>query len=139
MKVQKRYLLFIAGFVWAIAGFNILKLGVEAYQSYMNMINFLLSLAVFGIFMKYVFHKMVQKHTHRIISYEEELQLFIKFFDIQAFCIMAFMMTMGISLRVFHLVPEIFIAVFYTGLGASLFCAGILFFVQFYLYIKEEK
>ena len=72
-------------------------------------------------------------------QYEEELQLFIRFFDIQAFCIMAFMMTMGISLRAFHLVPDIFIAVFYTGLGVSLLCAGILFLVQFYLNIKEEK
>jgi hypothetical protein len=52
---------------------------------------------------------------------------------------MAFMMTMGISLRAFHLVPDIFIAVFYTGLGVSLLCAGILFLVQFYLNIKEEK
>ncbi|MBM6798481.1 hypothetical protein H7U28_06595, partial [Coprobacillus cateniformis] len=92
-----------------------------------------------GIFMKFVFYKMVQKHTNRIISYEEELQLFIRFFDIQAFCIMAFMMTMGISLRAFHLVPDIFIAVFYTGLGVSLLCAGILFLVQFYLNIKEEE
>ena len=112
MKVQKKYLLLIAGFVWAVAGFNILKLGLEAYPPYISVINFILSLLVFGIFMKFVFYKMVQKHTNRIISYEEELQLFIRFFDIQAFCIMAFMMTMGISLRAFHLVPDIFIALY---------------------------
>ena len=57
----------------------------------------------------------------------------------QAFCIMAFMMTMGISLRVFHLVPDIFIAVFYSGLGASLLCAGLLFLVQFYFNVKEKN
>ena len=74
MKVQKKYLLLIAGFVWAVAGFNILKLGLEAYPPYISVINFILSLLVFGIFMKFVFYKMVQKHTNRIISYEEELQ-----------------------------------------------------------------
>lgn len=137
MKVQKKYLLFIAGIVWGIAGFNILKIGIEAYASYFSIINFILSAVVFTIFMKFVFAKMVNKHTRRITSYEEELQIFIKFFDVQAFCIMAFMMTMGISLRVFHLVPEVFIAVFYTGLGASLLCAGILFFMNFYNQIKE--
>ena len=78
MKVQKKYLLLIAGFVWAVAGFNILKLGLEAYPPYISVINFILSLLVFGIFMKFVFYKMVQKHTNRIISYEEELQLFIR-------------------------------------------------------------
>ena len=81
---------------------------------------------------------MYKRQTLRIISYEEERQLFIKFFDIQAFCIMAFMMSAGISLRVFHLVPDVFIAVFYSGLGGALFCAGILFFVSFYQNIKEE-
>lgn len=63
MKVQKKYLLLIAGFVWAVAGFNILKLGLEAYPPYISVINFILSLLVFGIFMKFVFYKMVQKHT----------------------------------------------------------------------------
>ena len=61
MKVQKKYLLLIAGFVWAVAGFNILKLGLEAYPPYISVINFILSLLVFGIFMKFVFYKMVQK------------------------------------------------------------------------------
>ena len=44
MKVQKKYLLLIAGFVWAVAGFNILKLGLEAYPPYISVINFILSL-----------------------------------------------------------------------------------------------
>ena len=68
MKVQKKYLLLIAGFVWAVAGFNILKLGLEAYPPYISVINFILSLLVFGIFMKFVFYKMVQKHTNRIMK-----------------------------------------------------------------------
>ena len=40
---------------------------------------------------------------------------------------MAVMMTGGIVLRRSSLVPEGFIAFFYTGLGASLLLAGILF------------
>lgn len=37
------------------------------------------------------------------------------------------MMTGGIALRVSGLAPERFIAVFYTGLGAALLLAGVLF------------
>ena len=40
---------------------------------------------------------------------------------------MAVMMTGGIGLRASGLAPERFIAVFYTGLGASLLLSGLLF------------
>lgn len=40
---------------------------------------------------------------------------------------MAVMMTGGVSLRATGLAPDRFIAVFYSGLGASLLLAGILF------------
>ena len=86
-----------------------------------------LSLAVFGVFQYFVFGRLVKKHTRRITGYEEERQFFLKFFDGKAFAIMAFMMTFGILLRTSGLGPERFIAVFYSGLGASLLLAGVLF------------
>lgn len=46
--------------------------------------------------------------------------------------IMIFMMTIGISIRSFHLLPDIFIAVFYSGLGFALFMAGIKFFINYF-------
>ena len=69
--------------------------------------------------------------TSRIRAYEEELHFFLKFFDVKSFIIMAVMMTGGISLRAFGLVPNWFIAFFYTGLGASLLLAGLLFGCNF--------
>lgn len=65
--------------------------------------------------------------TSRISAYEEELHFFLKFFDVKSFIIMAVMMTGGITLRFSGWAPEVFIAVFYTGLGASLLLAGVLF------------
>ena len=70
---------------------------------------------------------MVRKHTARILGYAEERQFFLKCFDVKAFCIMGFMIAMGVGLRVSGLCPDVLIAVFYTGLGASLVTAGILF------------
>lgn len=127
MKVKKHTLLLIACIVWAIAGFNILRIGILTYPPYLSPINFLLSLLVFSVFQYFIFGRLVRKHTDRICSYEEETQFFLKFFDGKSFVIMAVMMSGGISLRAFHLAPERFIAVFYTGLGASLLLAGILF------------
>lgn len=47
---------------------------------------------------------------------------------------MAFMMGGGIWLRASGLVPNVFIAVFYTGLGCALALAGVLFMMMFFCY-----
>ena len=127
MKVKKKTLLLIACFVWIAAGFNIARIGILAYPAYVSVLNFILSAAVFAIFQKFIFGRLVRKHTARITGYAEEYQFFWKFFDLKAFIIMAVMMTGGIYLRVSGLAPDRFIAVFYPGLGVSLLLAGVLF------------
>ena len=137
MKVKKRTLLLIACIVWSIAGFNVLRIGIWAYPPYLSIINFLLSIIVFSLFQYFIFGRLVQKHTKRIRNYTDEKLFFLKFFDIKSFIIMAVMMGGGIYLRVSSLAPDIFIAVFYTGLGASLLLAGILFGKNYYTFTNN--
>lgn len=127
MKVKRNTLLLLACLVWSAAGFNILRIGLMSYPSHRSVLNFLLSAVVFAVFQVLIFGKLVKKHTARISGYEEERHFFLKFFDKKAFAIMAVMMSGGIGLRASGLAPEQFIAVFYTGLGASLLLAGLLF------------
>lgn len=131
MKVKSNTLLLLACLVWSVAGFNVLRIGLEAYPPYRSVLNFLLSVLVFALFQKFIFGKLVKKHTHRIHSYGTERQYFWKFFDGKSFAIMVFMMAGGIGIRVSGIAPEQFIAVFYTGLGASLLLAGLLFGCNF--------
>ncbi len=132
--VKKRTLLAIAGCVWLIAGFNVARLGVLSYMNIeVTFVNILISLAVlcaFGL----MFYKMSMKHTRRIKGYAEPTRPFWNFLDLKAYCIMAFMMGGGIWLRYSGLVPEVFIAVFYTGLGCALAGAGVLFWIMFIRY-----
>ncbi len=137
MKVKKHTLLLIACLVWIIAGFNVLRIGVLAYPPYLTPLNFLLTLVVFSLFQKFIFGPLVNKHTDRITGYLEERHFFMKFFDVKSFLIMAFMIVGGIYLRVSGLAPDRFVAVFYTGLGASLMTAGILFGKNYYLAIRD--
>ena len=85
LKVSKTALLFIAGIVWLAAGVNIARL---------------------GIFHIKVFSKMVGKHANRIAGYVEDKIAFWRFFDASGYIMMAIMMTGGISLRAFGLVPN---------------------------------
>ena len=130
MKVKRNTLL-LACLVWSAAGFNILRIGIITYPAYRTAVNYLLSALVFAVFQSLVFGRLVKKHTARISAYPDERHFFLKFFDGKAFAVMAFMMTGGIALRASGIAPERFIAVFYTGLGASLLLAGLLFGVNF--------
>lgn len=132
MKVKRNTLLLIASIVWLIAGFNILRIGVSAYKSFLTPLNILLSIVVFCVFQFFIFGKLVKKHTKRISQYQEEYHFFMKFFDVKSFIIMAVMMFGGIALRVSGIAPERFIAVFYSGLGFALFLAGILFGINYF-------
>lgn len=127
MKIKKRNLLLLAAIVWVAAGFNILRIGVFAYQNNVTLINLVFSCLVFSLFWFMIFGKLVKKHTDRIVRYQEERQFFLKFFDGKSFCIMAVMMTGGITLRYSGICPDFCIAVFYSGLGTALFLAGLLF------------
>lgn len=127
MKVKRNTLLLIACLVWSAAGCNILRIGILAYPACATPVNFLLSVLVFAVFQKFIFGRLVVKHTARIESYVEERQFFLKFFDKKSFAIMAVMMSGGIGLRASGIAPEPFIAAFYSGLGASLLLAGLLF------------
>ena len=133
--VKKRILLLIAGIVWLIAGFNVARLGALAYfiiESKWYL--YLLSIAIFIVFGR-MFFKMSKKHTKRILKYEDYKPVW-NFFDLKAYLIMAFMMSVGIGFRAAGIFPDIFIAFFYSGVGGALTLAGILFFRNYICYPK---
>lgn len=138
MKVKKHALLLIASLVWLIAGFNVLNIGIITYKNYVTILNIILSLFVFSIFWFMIFKKLVFKHTNRIKEFKEEFQFFLNFFDKKSFIIMASMITFGVLIRTLHLAPDVFIAVFYSGLGSALFLAGILFGYNYFKYITNK-
>jgi hypothetical protein len=49
---------------------------------------------------------------------------------VKGWIIMIFMIAFGITIRAFHLLPNSFISVFYTGLSTALIITGFLFLRQ---------
>lgn len=131
--VKNRTLLLLAAMVWGAAGFNIARIGALAYPGNESLFHAAVSLVVFVLFWR-MFHKLVGKHTARIKNFAREKQYFWRFFDKKSFLIMAFMMTGGISMRAFNLMPEGCIAMFYTGLGIALALAGLAFALEYVRY-----
>lgn len=137
-SVRKRNLLLIAGAVWFIAGFNIMRIGTPDMISNWKspLIPLIFSLVVFGLFIKFVFYKMVKKHSVRIKGYEALKVNIFKFFDVKGYCIMAGMITFGVLLRKSGIVNPLYLGTFYTGLGSSLIAAGVLFFIEYVRYLR---
>ena len=115
LKVSTDKLLLVAGIVWLIAGANIVNIGLSAFLDETGWLFWVLiggTLLIFVLFHIFVFTKMVGKHASRIRGYEED------------------------ALRASGVVPEWFIAFFYTGLGAALAVAGVSFILR---YFKSSK
>ncbi|MGN1266446.1 MAG: hypothetical protein ACI4UH_00780, partial [Dorea sp.] len=89
---------------------------------------------IFGL----MFYKMSIKHNKRIKGYKETFRPVWHFFDMKGYCIMAVMMGGGIWLRSSGLVPDVFIAVFYSGLGCALALAGVLFWIMYFRFSDDN-
>jgi hypothetical protein len=131
--VSRKSLLGISALVWMIAGFNILRLGVLAYRNNLSVIFVSLTVLTFLPF-GFMFQSMVRKNTIRIFSFKKDKILFLKFFPVTSYFIIALMMSLGILLRNDVRVPRYFISFFYTGLGAALFLAGVKFSLNYIRY-----
>lgn len=127
--VSKRFLLLTAGIVWVIAGANILRIGIVTWTATPQTWQFRLSeaIGIFLLFFVLVFRRLYYRHTDRIENKKSDKNCPFGFFDAKGWIIMAFMITGGILIRAFKLLPESFISVFYTGLGLALVYTGILF------------
>ena len=126
--VTKNTLLITAGTIWLIAGVNILRIGVECWMNDSKYWLFKVCEAtlVFLLFFGVIFHKLYRKHPRRI-SQKKSQNCPFSFFDVKGWIIMVFMITIGVLARTLHLLPEAFIAVFYTGLSLALIGTGIRF------------
>lgn len=129
INVSKRTLFLIAGLVWGFAGWRVSSLGyIDLFGHAKNPLPFLtISVAVFFVFYKFIFSKMVKKHRLRIFKKESEKLCVFSFFDKKSYLIMIFMMTFGITLRNAQIVNPTYLGAFYIGLGLALFSAGVMF------------
>lgn len=132
LKVRSEHLLLIAATVWMAAGLNIARLGVLACAAGTTA-PALLALGIPTVFLAFhiMFSKLVGKHADRIRSYGQQRMHVLRFFDVKGYIVMAIMMGGGIGLRAAGLVPDWFVAFFYTGLGAALTLAGVGFLVHY--------
>ena len=90
-----------------------------------------LSLLVFAGFY-IMFTGIVQKYSERIQSLPGPKEPIYKTFSLKGYLIIAFMISLGITLKYIPGIPDSFFAWFYMGLGPGLLSAGVRFLIRWY-------
>lgn len=126
--VNRNVLLITAGIVWIVAGANILRIGIITWSNDTQhwLAQVCGAILIFLVFFNFVFKRLFYKHTKRIEQKSDDSCPF-SFFDAKGWIVMVVMILFGILARKYHLLPNSFIAVFYTGLSSALIITGILF------------
>lgn len=133
--VSRRVLIGIAGLVWMLAGSFVLSTGISHFSNNTTIFVCLLSILIFVLFSA-LFQMLAYKNQKRIRALKSDKNPVFKFFTVQSYIVVAFMITLGIVLRLF--LPSFFIAFFYTGLGSALFLAGIAYLVYYIQYLLHQ-
>lgn len=133
--VNRQVLLITAGTVWIVAGANILRIGIVTWMNDSQYWLFKIGEAtvVFLLFFVLIFRRIYYQHTERILQKKKEKNCPFSFFDVKSWILMIFMVSLGITVRTLHLLPNSFISVFYTGLSLALISTGILFIRYWWL------
>lgn len=139
--VPKRYLMFLAAFVWTFAGGMLLYKGsVFLRQSGGHLWLKLIISAFAGIlFYLGMFSKISLKHARRIINLKPEKPCLFSFFNVKSYILMSVMISMGIFLRTSGLVPVAYLSVLYVTMGIPLFSSAFRFYYFAFLFNKMSS
>ena len=131
-KVRKIHLLAVNGLMWAAVGTKISTTGIGCYltsppEKLWWMVP--LSVLVFDGFYL-MFTGIVRKYSERILALPGPKEPVYKTFSLKGYFVIAFMISLGISLKHIPGIPQTFFAWFYMGLGPGLLSAGIRFLIR---------
>lgn len=129
-SIPRRYLLFVAGVVWTLAGGMLLYKGISLFRIYRELLWLKITISILGggLFYLLLFSKISLKHAWRIINLKNENPCVFSFFNIRSYIMMAIMITSGIILRKSGIISPEYLSVLYVTMGIPLFLSALRFF-----------
>lgn len=138
--IAKRYLILMASLVWFFAGGMLFFKGLffmlkEPTNIFLKLA---ISVALGLLFFAFMFSKIVAKHVTRILQIKHDKPCFFSFFSWKSYFMMGSMITLGILLRSFNLIPMEYLSCFYVAMGTPLLISSHRFFQLFYQHKKPK-
>lgn len=124
--MSRKYLYLSAALIWGIPGIVITIRGVLAYCNQEPAELWWLLLFTVGAMVAFyfIFNKITAKYINRIAIMPDVVHIW-NTFSLRGWILVAFMMMLGITLRLISIVPHEFTASFYSGLGPMLILSAI--------------
>lgn len=128
--VRREALYIVAALIWGIPGVAITIKGVTAYAQ-MDSIGWWLLAITLGVLAMFfaIFRRVTTRYVAHIATQEEHTRLW-RTFTPRGWCLILFMMCLGMTIRHIPQIPQEFIASFYSGLGPMLLLAALRFLRQ---------
>ena len=128
--VRRETLYIVAALIWGIPGVAITIKGVTAYAQ-MDSIGWWLLAITLGVLAMFfaIFRRVTTRYVAHIATQEEYTRLW-RTFTPRGWCLILFMMCLGMTIRHIPQIPQEFIASFYSGLGPMLLLAALRFLSQ---------
>jgi hypothetical protein len=142
--VPKAVLIALGAAIWGFASYRIMKMGfifIERHALH-HFVNYLIGIAGFIPFFILVFRKVSLRYIKRIKNLPQRRPCMFAFFDLRAYIMMTFMITMGITFSHWKLIPELYKGTFFISLGLSLLASSVFYIiegVQFVIQDWKEK
>lgn len=128
MQVKRSHLCLVAALIWGLPGVMLTLKGALAYGKVpSSQVVGLLLITVATLLMFYrIFNKMVKRYAMHIATLPEPI-LLRHTFPPRGWCILLFMMSLGVAFKFIPGIPLSFTASFYSGLGPMLIWSAICF------------
>ena len=111
---------------------------VEKHALY-HWINYLIGVAGFIPFFMLVFRKVSLRYINRIKNLPQRRPCMFAFFDLRGYILMSFMITMGIMVSHWKLIPELYKGTFFISLGLSLLASSIFYIVEGVNFVIQQQ
>lgn len=139
--VRKKWLHFTAGILWF--GVGLMLIGFASRWLKPVGISTLLALVLAGLILAgaiyyFGFSKLARKNIHRINGFDSEKVCLFAFQAWTSYPLVAFMIALGIYLRLYSPMPKSMLAILYMGIGGGLFSSSFHYFKHFARSIRPE-
>ncbi|MEI7595274.1 MAG: hypothetical protein WCK02_05955 [Bacteroidota bacterium] len=137
-RIAKRYLLFIAAFMWTFASGMLLFKGITFGLDFQRFLILKTCIGIIGGIAFYVllFSKISLKYILRIINLNESKPCIFSFFSFKSYFMMFIMISIGILFRKSGIISLEYFSVFYIVMGIPLFFSAIKFY-YYAIYYKS--
>lgn len=136
--MTKRHLILMNALLWSFAAYKILGKGLPCLWEDRRWWIILICLVIAAGFIM-MFNRVSGKYTRRIHELEGERFPFYMFMSPKGYVLIAFMMTLGISMSHIPGMPDAFFAAFYPALGSGLVFGAIKYLINFAACLRKKE